>query len=63
YQASDSELWRSTHHHKFWEKDVWIIPIHRQTERHWVLAVLYLQHSEVHVFDSLAGNALWNEDI
>lgn len=63
YRASNSELWRSTYRHKFWEKDVWIIPIHRPLERHWVLAVLYLQHREVHVFDSLAGKASWSQDI
>ena len=60
--ATDYELWRSTRHLKFWEMDIWILPIHRRTESHWVLAVLYLQRKEVHVFDSLAGRA-WNQDI
>ena len=63
YRASDAELWRNTRRLKFWEKDVWIIPIHRPQERHWVLAVLYLQFKEVHVFDSLAGKLSWHSDI
>ena len=63
YQASDHELWRSTRRLNFWERDIWIIPVHRRTENHWVLAVLYLQHKEVHVFDSLAVRASWDQDI
>ena len=63
YRASDAELWRSTNCHKFWEKNVWIIPIHREAECHWVLAVLYLQDKEIHLFDSLAGKVSWNHDI
>ncbi|KAJ6582196.1 hypothetical protein B0H19DRAFT_1370295 [Mycena capillaripes] len=34
YKASDDEIWRHTHCTKFWEKDLWLIPIHRPDEEH-----------------------------
>lgn len=63
YKAPNVELWKSTYWHEFWAKDIWIVPIHRQSECHWVLAIVYLQHWEVHLFDSLAGMASWNRDV
>lgn len=63
YKATDAELWRNTYRREFWTKDIWILPIHRRSECHWVLAVIYLQHKEVHIFDSLAGKASWHRDI
>lgn len=63
YKAPDAELWRNTYRREYWTKDTWIIPIHRRSECHWVLAVLYLQRREVHIFDSLAGKAAWRQDI
>ena len=42
YQASDEDLWHSTSQTKFWEKSVWILPIHQPLSwGHWVL-LLYL---------------------
>ncbi|KAF9479003.1 hypothetical protein BDN70DRAFT_807721 [Pholiota conissans] len=55
YKASDAELWRNTYRTEFWSKDTWIIPIHRQSQCHWVLAVVYLSSGRIHLFDSLAG--------
>ncbi|KAF8178009.1 hypothetical protein BJ912DRAFT_856565, partial [Pholiota molesta] len=63
YKAPDVELWKSTYRHNFWTKDIWIVPIHRRSECHWVLAIVYLQRREVHLFDSLAGRASWNRDV
>lgn len=63
YKAPDVELWRSTYRHEFWAKDIWIVPIHRRSECHWVLAIVYLRRREVYLFDSLAGKASWNRDV
>ncbi|KAF8911109.1 hypothetical protein CPB84DRAFT_1657462, partial [Gymnopilus junonius] len=63
YKALDAELWRSTYSKVFWSKLVWIVPIHRPSECHWVLAVVHLQLQEVHLFDSLAWRSSWRRDI
>lgn len=62
YKAPDTELWRSTYRRDFWSKPVWIVPIHRPSQCHWVLAVVYHQLHEVHLFDSLAGRSSWLRD-
>ncbi|KAJ7588018.1 hypothetical protein C8J56DRAFT_889864 [Mycena floridula] len=36
----DDALWRNSKDTRFWEKDVWIFPIHRLEQFHWVLAIL-----------------------
>lgn len=63
YQAPDTELWRNTCRAEYWSKETWILPIHRQSERHWVLAVIYPKRREIHLFDSLARNSSWSRDI
>lgn len=63
YKASDAELWRSTYRREFWSKAVWIIPIHRRTENHWVMAVLHLERREVHLYDSFGRRPAWHQDV
>ncbi|KAG1892711.1 hypothetical protein F4604DRAFT_1565355 [Suillus subluteus] len=55
YNASDEILWRNTSWTLFWEKDVWILPIHRPSPvGHWVFCMIYIQTKQLHLFDSLA---------
>jgi len=63
YKALDQELWKKVKHTEYWKKNVWIIPIHRRRQVHWVLAVAYLQSGEVHLYDSFAGKVQWKNDI
>lgn len=63
YKAPDADLWRSTYQKEFWLKDTWILPIHRPSDCHWVLAVIYLPCKEVHLFDSFASISSWKRDI
>ncbi|CAK5281201.1 unnamed protein product [Mycena citricolor] len=38
-QASDQDLWRSTAQTIYWRKRLWVVPIHRPSQEHWVLAM------------------------
>lgn len=63
YKADDADLWRNTYRSSFWLKDIWIIPIHRHSEAHWVLGVACLQTQELFLFDSLSGRRAWRQDV
>ncbi|KAJ7435827.1 hypothetical protein FB451DRAFT_1461458 [Mycena latifolia] len=64
YKLSDDALWGYVQHTKYWEKDLWLIPIHRVDEEHWVLAVVDLGNQQILFFDSLALRAGgWRQDI
>ncbi|KAJ7435267.1 hypothetical protein FB451DRAFT_1571607 [Mycena latifolia] len=64
YKASDDALWGFVNHTKYWEKSLWLIPIHRVDEEHWVLAVVDVGHQQIFFFDSLAVRARgWRQDI
>lgn len=63
YNASDDNLWRRTHKLKYWEKDIWIIPIHRASASHWVLCCVFLQTREILLFDSFAERHPWKHEV
>ncbi|KAJ7463706.1 hypothetical protein FB451DRAFT_1139435 [Mycena latifolia] len=64
YKLSDDALWGYVQHTKYWEKNLWLIPIHRVDEEHWVLAVVDLGNQQILFFDSLALRAGgWRQDI
>ena len=63
YKAIDQQLWRNTRSSSYWEKDVWIIPIHRPRQVHWVLAVAYVRNGEIHLYDSFTGRNEWKKDV
>ncbi|KAG2139317.1 hypothetical protein DEU56DRAFT_735682 [Suillus clintonianus] len=64
YNAADDILWRNTSWTRYWEKDVWVIPIHRPTSvGHWVVCIIYLSRKEIHLFDSLAERKPWKHDL
>jgi hypothetical protein len=62
-KAVDHEFWRNTRRTEYWEKDVWIFPIHQPRQLHWVLAVAYVRSGEVYLFDSFADRNQWKKDI
>ncbi|KAJ6585476.1 hypothetical protein B0H19DRAFT_1206873 [Mycena capillaripes] len=63
YKASDDDLWRNVHHTAFWSKDIWLIPIHRPKDEHWVLAVVYAREQKLGFFDSLGLKTNWRQDL
>ncbi|RDB20436.1 putative ubiquitin-like-specific protease 1B, partial [Hypsizygus marmoreus] len=65
YHASDADIWRRTRATQYWERAVWILPIHRRSpSEHWVLAIIYPEARRVLLFDSFAGGArLWRHEI
>ena len=63
YKASDDNLWRAVSKIKYWEKTIWIFPIHRPQENHWVLAVVYVLEGQILLYDSLASRKHWSKDV
>jgi hypothetical protein len=64
YNASDDILWRNVSWTSYWEKDVWILPIHRPSNiGHWVLCVIRFSSKELQLFDSFAERKPWKRDI
>ncbi|KAG1878248.1 hypothetical protein F4604DRAFT_1880298 [Suillus subluteus] len=64
YNASDNILWRNTSWTSFWERDVWILPIHRPSPvGHWVFCAIYISTKQLHFFDSLAERQPWKTDV
>lgn len=63
YKASDQNLWRSVGGTQYWTKPVWIIPIHRPRECHWVLAIAYPSEGRIQAYDSLASERGWLQDL
>ncbi|KAJ7580800.1 hypothetical protein C8J56DRAFT_794621, partial [Mycena floridula] len=62
--ADDAVLWKVLHRSKFWEKDIWLLPIHRIGEQHWVLSVIDTRRQKIGLFDSYAGGSwTWKDDI
>ncbi|OSX60411.1 hypothetical protein POSPLADRAFT_1058572 [Postia placenta MAD-698-R-SB12] len=59
--AGDATLWRNAASTRFWEKDVWTIPIHY--EDHWMLATIDIPRSRVAYFDSFAREHPWKGHI
>ena len=62
-QATDESYWRNYHTSRFWEKDVWIIPVHRPAEKHWEVAVVYFQKRRIAYFDSFGDRDSWKDEI
>ncbi|KAI9062699.1 hypothetical protein FKP32DRAFT_1573466 [Trametes sanguinea] len=62
-EAPDDTLWRDCKATRFWEKPVWILPIHRQPDLHWTLAVVYWDERRIGYFDSLANPKVWETDV
>ncbi|KAF9457042.1 hypothetical protein BDZ94DRAFT_1176434 [Collybia nuda] len=63
YNASDEEIWRRTRKLEYWSKDVWILPIHRRTPKHWVVCTIHLSSRKLYLFDSFAARAPWKHEI
>ncbi|KAF7976360.1 hypothetical protein HWV62_6913 [Athelia sp. TMB] len=63
YGSPDDQLWRGAKATQYWDKNVWILPIHRPTACHWVLCVIYLDTKQLRLFDSFGEECPWYTDI
>lgn len=63
-KVKDEVLWRSVNKTRFWKRPHWLLPIHREHQLHWVLAVVRTVDQVVLLFDSFGhGPKSWSNDI
>ena len=64
YNATNDVLWQNTLWTRYWEKEVWIIPIHRSScIGHWVVCTIDFSCKQLFLFDSLVNQTSWKKDI
>ncbi|KAK6974534.1 hypothetical protein R3P38DRAFT_2584088 [Favolaschia claudopus] len=63
FKGSDPDLWRTISPTEYWDKPLWVIPIFRAQQEHWVLAVVVIPSREILFFDSLASRGGWRQDL
>ncbi|KAL0573317.1 hypothetical protein V5O48_008639 [Marasmius crinis-equi] len=54
-------LWKTIRGSRYWERDVWLIPIHSRSRRHWALAVVKAKEQQIVLFDSFADRQFLSE--
>jgi len=63
YHADDNVLWHNIAWTHYWEKCVWILPIHHPSPvGHWVICIIKFSSKQL-LFDSLAEQKPWKCDI
>ncbi|KAI0710611.1 hypothetical protein C8Q76DRAFT_624385 [Earliella scabrosa] len=62
-KATDESYWRNYHTSRFWEKDMWVFPIHQPAKQHWEVAVVYFQTRRIAYFDSFGDKNSWKNEI
>ncbi|KAK7062073.1 hypothetical protein R3P38DRAFT_2494733 [Favolaschia claudopus] len=63
FKGSDPDLWRRISPTQYWDKPIWLIPVHRPSQRHWVLVVVLISAQKLLFFDSLASASGWRQDL
>ncbi|KAK7046978.1 hypothetical protein R3P38DRAFT_2507537 [Favolaschia claudopus] len=63
HKGSDPDLWRRISPTQYWDKPIWLIPVHRPHQRHWVLVVVLIPAQKLLFFDSLASASGWRQDL
>ncbi|KAJ7202987.1 hypothetical protein B0H12DRAFT_1035731 [Mycena haematopus] len=63
YKSSDTDLWRFLGPTQYWTKSLWLIPIHRPAEQHWVCAVVDVPSTTLYFYDSLASRSGWRGNL
>ncbi|KAK7055734.1 hypothetical protein R3P38DRAFT_2499670 [Favolaschia claudopus] len=63
YKGSDPDLWRHVSPTEYWDKPIWLIPIHRPADIHWVVAIVLVPERKILFFDSLASAGGWRQDL
>ena len=61
---NDALLWRNTRGTRFWKWLIWILPIHWESQAHWVLAIVQVRDRCITLFDSFGpGPKTWSTDM
>ena len=61
--GDDDALWRNCRYAShFWEKDLWLIPIHHN-QNHWTLSIIYWRKKRIAHFDSLSSTEAFEYDV
>jgi hypothetical protein len=63
FKASDAIMWQFVAPTEYWMKSLWLLPIHRPAQQHWVCAVVDVQHQSIYFFDSFAERSGWHRDL
>lgn len=64
YNAPDEFIWCQCSWMHYWEKDIWVRPIHWPSHvGYWVFCAIYLPSKELHLFNSLGDEKPWKHDI
>jgi hypothetical protein len=64
YNATDADIWRRVKRSEFWNKSIWILPIHRtRPSLHWVMCCISPFTHELFLFDSLSERSPWKREI
>ncbi|KAJ7206085.1 hypothetical protein GGX14DRAFT_551559 [Mycena pura] len=63
YNATDAVLWHHLAPTKYWEKSIWLIPIHRRSQAHWVLIAVSVVDRTLYLFDSYSQKKGWDDDL
>ncbi|KAG2737098.1 hypothetical protein P692DRAFT_201687269, partial [Suillus brevipes Sb2] len=64
YNVSDDILWWNMSWMSYWEKDLWLLPIHQPSPvGHWVFCAVYTLTKELHLFDSLTDRQPWKNEV
>ena len=63
YNITQQDMWRRTKDLQYWNKDIWILPIHRKKPLHWVLCIIVVNSRELLLFDSLGSKESWKHEI
>ncbi|KAI1788529.1 hypothetical protein LXA43DRAFT_894498 [Ganoderma leucocontextum] len=62
--GDDDGLWRVCRYApEFWLKDIWLLPIHRESQSHWTLVIVYWRKRRIAYFDSFGGIASFEDDV
>ena len=64
HKANDDSLWCNALWTQFWDKPMWVLPIHHPVPYgHWVLCTISFPSRQLFLFDSLAEQRPWQNDI
>ncbi|KAI0707020.1 hypothetical protein C8Q76DRAFT_629548 [Earliella scabrosa] len=61
-QSDDEQVWRVNHIARYWEKDVWLVPVHKWDGHHWELAIVYFRSCRIAYFDSFGMRTSWEDE-
>lgn len=63
-EADDATLWRDVRYRAYWEKPIWVIPVHLQHPYlHWTLCIVNTDTTTIRLFDSVADESLWMDNV